>query len=149
MLTLGLGERHTGRTMATRTLSLSGLEGVVRDLQREVAELRARLDALSGTPVDDRVVPRHSKGKLAWAKRYGIDLDEFVPRDGPPVGTYTMSAAEAAGELGLSLEQVRRHLRSGELRGTALRGRAGWRVSRADVDRLRQTREALSAGRRR
>ena len=133
--------------MAGPTMSLAALEGAVRGLRREVAELRARVDALvPPRPVDE--MPRHSKAALAWAKRYGIDLDEFVPFEGPPVGTYTMTVAEAATELGLSIEQVRRHLRSGSLRGLPLRGRAGWRVSRADAARFKQEREALSAGRR-
>lgn len=129
-------------------MSLSALEGLVRSLQREVAELRARVDTLGDTPAVAPQAPRHSKAKLAWAKRYGIDLDDFVPLETPPVGTYTMSVAEAASDLSLSIEQVRRHLRSGALRGVPLRGRAGWRVSRADVARFRQEREAISAGRR-
>jgi len=133
--------------MTARTMSISALQRVVRDLQREVAELRARVDAVA-PPKPAPELPRHSKARLAWAKRYGIDLDEFVPYDGPPVGTYTMTVAEAAAELGLSIEQVRRHLRSGSLRGLPLSGRAGWRVSRADTARFKQEREALSAGRR-
>ena len=58
-----------------------------------------------------------------------------------------MTVAEAARELNLSIEQVRRHLRSGNLRGMPLGGRAGWRVSRADVTRFVATRRALAAGR--
>lgn len=134
--------------MVTRTMSVSALEGAVRDLQREVSEIRARLDAMAGPQDDAGLIPRHSKEARAWAKRYGIDLNDFVPLEAPPIGTYTMSVGEAAEQLGLSVEQVRRHLRSGQLRGTPLRGRAGWRVSRADVERFRQTREAVSAGRR-
>jgi excisionase family DNA binding protein len=79
----------------------------------------------------------HSKGKVAWAKRYGIDLDDLEPFNAAPLGTHTMTVADAARELGLSAEPVRRYLRAGRLRGTALGGRAGWRVSRADVARFR------------
>lgn len=90
---------------------------------------------------------RHSKDALVWAKRYGIDLDDFEPFEPAALGTYTMSVAEAARMLNLSIEQVRRLLRTGRLRGTALGGRAGWRVSRADVVRLARERAALVAGR--
>src|SRR5258708_29150013 len=127
--------------------SLSVLEKTVRRLQQEVAELRARLDAVTATAADDMSPPEHSKDARAWAKRHGLDLDEFVPFQPPAVGTYTMSVAEAARELGLSVEHVRRHLRTGHLRGMALGGRPGWRVSRADLARFRETREALGAGR--
>jgi len=133
--------------MTTRAMNGSALEGAVRRLQQEVAELRARLDAMTGgQPAADRS-SRPSKEKLAWAKRHGIALDDLQPFDAPPLGTHTMTVAEAARELGLSLEQVRRHLRTGRLRGTALGGRAGWRVSRADVARFREERKTLVAGR--
>lgn len=133
--------------MRTQATSPSPLEQVVRRLQREVAELRARLDALAGEPRDALPAASHSKEKLAWAKRHGIDLDQLKSFEAPAPGTYTITVAAAARELELSLEQVRRHLRSGNLRGTPLGGRAGWRVSRADVARFRETRAALSAGR--
>jgi excisionase family DNA binding protein len=126
----------------------SGLDATVRRLQRDVAELRSRLDALGGAPSEADRIPRHSKEKLAWAKRHGVPLDELQPFEAPALGTHTMTVAEAARELALSLEQVRRHLRTGRLRGAALGGRAGWRVSRADVARFRVEREALTAGRR-
>ncbi len=131
--------------MTTHATSAPALEQVVRRLQREVAELRARLDAMTDAAAD--APPRHSKEKLAWAKRHRIDLGDFEQFEPPPPGTYTMTVAEAARQLDLSLEQVRRHLRSGQLRGTPLGGRAGWRVSRADVTRFRAARQALSAGR--
>jgi excisionase family DNA binding protein len=105
------------------------------------------LDAVIAAAPHEAARSAHSPEALAWSKRYGIDLDEFVPFQPPAVGTYTMSVAEAARELGLSLEQVRRHLRAGHLRGIAMGGRAGWRVSRADLARFHETREALSAGR--
>lgn len=84
---------------------------------------------------------------LAWASRYGIALDELVQIDLPPPGAHTMSVAEAAQELGLSHEQVRRHLRAGRLRGMPLGGRAGWRVSRADAKRFGALRAALGGRR--
>ena len=127
------------------TTSAPALERMVRRMQRDIAELRARIDAMPGPP--EAAQPRHSKEKLAWAKRHGIDLDQFEPFEPPALGTHTMTVAEAARVLSLSIEQVRRLLRSGRLRGTALGGRAGWRVSRTDVDRLAQARAALAAGR--
>ena len=128
------------------TTSISALERVVRRLQRDVADLRGRLDAIAGSPTELEQ-PGDSKEKLAWAKRHGINLSDFEPLEPPPLGTHTMTVAEAARVLELSIEQVRRHLRSGQLRGTALGGRAGWRVSRADVARLAAARKALVAGR--
>jgi excisionase family DNA binding protein len=133
--------------MKKHASSASTRQPALRRLQREVAELRARLDAMPGASGHGAQPSRHSPEKLTWAKKYSIDLDNFEPLDASPVGTHTMNVAEAARALGLSLEQVRRHLRSGHLRGTALGGRAGWRVSRADVERFRVTREALNAGR--
>lgn len=132
--------------MTTHTTSVSALQQVVRRLQREVAELRARLDAIT-TDGEDQAAGKPSKEMAAWAKRHAVDLDELEPFDPPSLGTHTMTVAEAARELDLSLEQVRRHLRSGHLRGTPLGGRAGWRVSRADVARFKQTRVAMVAGR--
>ena len=130
--------------MTSHATSAPALERLVRRLLKEVAELRARMDAISAASGEAQP-SRHSPEKLAWAKRHRIDLKEFEPLDAPQVGTHTMSVAEAARELNLSLEQVRRHLRSGNLRGTPLGGRAGWRVSRVDVARLKEMREALGA----
>jgi excisionase family DNA binding protein len=129
------------------TVSETTLERIVRRLQREVAELRARLDAFEAAPRTDASTPQHSAAKLAWAKRHDIDLSAFEPHAPPALGTHTMTVAQAARELDLSIEQVRRHLRSGNLRGTPLGGRAGWRVSRADVARMAETRRALAAER--
>jgi excisionase family DNA binding protein len=132
--------------MRTNAESRAALE-LVRRLEREVADLRSRLDALTTDSRGGLPSGRHTKEKLAWARRHGVDLDALEPFSAPTLGTHTMTVAAAARELGLSLEQVRRHLRSGRLRGIPLGGRAGWRVSRVDVARLRETREALSAER--
>lgn len=123
------------------TSGVTELEDVVRELQQELARVQARLDELVAAPP----VPRqHSPEAIAWAQRHGIDLDEFVPMPDSPPGTFTVSVAEAARVLNLSQEQVRRHLRAGRLRGIALRGRAGWRVSRLDLVRFKTEREGLT-----
>ena len=82
---------------------------------------------------------RHSPAAHAWAKRYGIDLNEFVPFKINP-GHFTETVAEAARDLGIGEEQVRRLLRSGVIRGIPLGGRFGWRVSRHSVAEYAQER---------
>ncbi len=133
MLTFDLG--------GPQTRSVTTVSETVRRLERELAELQARLDAMTATPPPQT----HSPEARAWAGKHGIDLEEFVPFPSAPPGTFTMSVADAAGELQLSQEQVRRYLRSGRLRGVPLGGRAGWRVSRYDVARFRAERDGFPA----
>lgn len=131
MLTLAPALRHTP--------AVTSPEETLRDLQEKVDRLQAQLDALAAQ------LPTHAHPPevVAWAQRHGIDLDEFVPYPDMPPGTFTMSVAEAARDLRLSEEQVRRHLRSGRLEGVPLGGRAGWRVSRFAVTQMRLDREGL------
>jgi len=131
MLTFALSPAETDQ--------VTDLEDAIRQLQQQVADIQAQLEALAPEPPKTE----HSPEALAWAQRYGIDLDEFVTLPSPPPGTYTMSVEEAALVLNLSQEQVRRHLRAGRLHGVPLRGRAGWRVSRIDMVRFKAEREGL------
>lgn len=80
----------------------------------------------------------------SWATRYGIDLGEFESLRVHP-GIYSMTVAEAAEQLGIGEEQVRRLLRSGSLAGIPLGGRYGWRISRASI----RAHSQLGAARRR
>jgi hypothetical protein len=84
----------------------------------------------------------------SWARRYGFDLADFVPLD-IKVGRYTMTVREAVRQFGISEEQVRRHLRSGVIRGIPLGGRNGWRVSRVSARAYAAEREEQGAARRR
>jgi excisionase family DNA binding protein len=142
-----LGTVDENDEMTARTARAPTLAHVVNGLRRDIAELRARVDALDPSAATALTSSMHSKERLAWAARHGIDLEAIEPFHPAPLGTHTMTVAEAARELGLSLEQVRRHLRSGRLRGTPLGGRAGWRVSRADVAQFNASRHAITAGR--
>lgn len=85
-----------------------------------------------------------SPAVISWAKRYGIDLNDFGPPVRIQVGRYTMTVREAAEQLGIGEEQVRRLLRSGAIRGIPLGGRNGWRVSRAGVRAYGQEREGAA-----
>jgi len=123
----------------TETGDVTDMEDAIRQLQQQVADIQAQLEALAPQPPKTE----HSPEVVAWAERYGIDLDEFVTLPSAPPGTYTMSVEEAARVLNISQEQVRRHLRSGRLDGVGLGGRAGWRVSRIDLVRFKAEREGL------
>jgi len=90
-----------------------------------------------------------SPAMRSWARRYGIDLSEFEPAEFIRPGRYTMTVREAVRQLGISEEQVRRHLRSGVIRGIPLGGRNGWRVSRVSARAYAAEREEQGAARRR
>ena len=45
-----------------------------------------------------------------------------------------MTVAQVAARVKVNPETVRRWLRSGQLRGTLLDDRAGWRIPKAEVD---------------
>ena len=115
------------------------LEQEVAELQRDLEELR-RFVGLAPR--------RHSAELLDWAERLGIDPDDFEPMELPPVGTHTLTVAEAAQMLTLSEEHTRRLLRSGALFGVPLGGRAGWRVSRSAVEELLRQRGYAPTSRR-
>jgi excisionase family DNA binding protein len=61
---------------------------------------------------------------------------EGIPVHSPPLEEISVSVAEAAGMLGLSRDQVRRRLRSGDLLGVHCGGRLGWRLHRDYVQEL-------------
>jgi excisionase family DNA binding protein len=88
-----------------------------------------------------------SPAARSWARRYGIDLTEFTPLD-VTVGRHSMTVTEAARELGIGVEQVRRLLRSGALSGVPLGGQHGWRVARTSVHDYRGERLRGAARRR-
>ena len=121
-----------------RTDAVPRLEREVRQLAVDVAELRRRADG-SNEDVFER---------SAWLAQYGIkpaDVEVVHPR---PFGEVAMTVSDAADELGLSLEQVRRHLRAGHVAGIPRRGPGGWVVSRESVADFRRERTELTkAGR--
>lgn len=123
-----------------RTAAVPRLERAVRQLAVDVAELRRRADG-SNEDVFER---------SAWLAQHGIkpaDVEMVHPR---PFGEVAMTVSDAAAELGLSLEQVRRHLRAGHIAGIPRRGPGGWVVSRESVaDFQRERTELMKAGRER
>jgi excisionase family DNA binding protein len=52
-----------------------------------------------------------------------------------------LTTAEVAQLLRVNPETVKRWLRSGEMRGSLLSDRAGWRIARAEVGRFMRDRE--------
>ena len=56
-----------------------------------------------------------------------------------------MTTNEVAGLLKVHPETVKRWLRSGEMRGSLLGDRTGWRVSRGEVQRFMEDRETGKA----
>jgi excisionase family DNA binding protein len=119
-----MSQKEYHLTMAS---TIAELERQVTGLRREVEEMRRFIGLPQG---------RHSAAFLAWAADHGIDPDDFTPLELAPVGTHTMTVAEAAAALAIGEEQTRRLLRAGTLFGVPLGGRAGWRVSRSAVDEL-------------
>lgn len=55
-----------------------------------------------------------------------------------------LTAAEVAQLLRVNPETVKRWLRAGEMRGSLLSDRAGWRIARDEVDRFMRDRENLA-----
>lgn len=51
-----------------------------------------------------------------------------------------LTVEQIAAELQLSIETVRRYLRSGELKGFQINRQAGWRVTREDLERFLESR---------
>jgi len=130
--------------------TLAALAEATAQIQAATAQIQADLGALrEELRADLPLHPPTWPSEQDWAQEYGIDLGEFAPFEAPPLGTYTMTVAEAALETGLGEEQVRRRLRAGTLRGVAQTGKAGWRVVRADVDRLAREKSAQRDERRR
>jgi len=104
---------------------------MVQQLTVEIAELRRSSDGGG----------EESFERSAWLASHGVkpgEVDVVYPR---PFGDVAMSVAEAAEELGLSLEQVRRHLRAEHIAGIPRRGPGGWVVSRESVDDFKRARE--------
>ncbi len=54
-----------------------------------------------------------------------------------------LTTAEVAQLLKVNPETVKRWLRGGEMRGSLLSDRAGWRIAREEVDRFMRARENL------
>jgi len=130
--------------------TLAALAEATAQIQAATAQIQADLGALrEELRADLPLHPPTWPSEQDWAQEYGIDLGKFAPFEAPPLGTYTMTVAEAALETGLGEEQVRRRLRAGTLRGVAQTGKAGWRVVRADVDRLAREKSAQRDERRR
>jgi len=114
--------------------AVAQLERQVRQLSVELAELRNGARPSAAEPFD----------RVAWLAQHGLtpaDVEVVEPR---PYGEVAMSVTEAARELGLSTEQVRRHLRSERIVGIPRRGRGGWVVSRASIEEFRDSRARTS-----
>ena len=57
-----------------------------------------------------------------------------------------LTTNEVAQALKVTPETVKRWLRSGELRGSILSDRGGWRVKRSEVDRFMESKEPVEIG---
>ena len=78
--------------------------------------------------------------RSVWLAQHGIkpaDVEMVHPR---PLNDVAMTVAEAAEQLGLSREQVRRRLRAEQIVGIPRRRIGGWAVSRESVAQFQRTR---------
>lgn len=114
-----------------RVAAVSRLEREVQQLTVEVAELR-RLSEGGAEAAFDR---------SEWLRRHGVKPGEVEVVHPRLYSDVAMTVTEAAEELGLSLEQVRRHLRAEHIAGIPRRGPGGWVVSRESLAEFQRARE--------
>lgn len=130
----------------TRTKETAQVQALVAALDQAIAGLTAARKIAAHLEHRPASSGRW-RGQRASAATTAEDAFERAFREGTPLETRPLeemsaSVHEAAEQLGIGEEQVRRLLRSGELLGVPYGGRRGWRISRGYL-------EAIAAERRR
>lgn len=100
-----------------------------------LAELDAALVSLQTARKVAAEMQRAREASRRSDDRQNADATPTAPPN-PTLRYGGMTVAEAAVALGVSEEQVRRLLRTGELTGVPFRGRVGWRLQRDYVNSL-------------